>query len=50
MLPALTWAPGANMMPAGLTRKICPLAESEPKIALGSPPVTRFSATEPEPG
>ena len=42
----LTDAPLPNRMPLGLTRNTLPLAERLPKIADGSGPSTRLSATE----
>src|SRR5207237_10061051 len=44
--PTSTREPAPNRMPLGLIKTICPLAESEPKIALGSGPKTRFNAIE----
>jgi hypothetical protein len=44
--PTFIWAPGANNIPLGLTRKTLPLADKVPKMADGSAPRTRFSATE----
>src|SRR3954468_14306058 len=48
--PTLTWAPGANITPDGLTRKTWPLALSEPKMDEAPLPMTRFSATDAAPG
>ena len=44
--PTLTWAPWPNSMPLGLTRNTWPLAVRVPRIAEGSAPSTRLSATE----
>src|SRR3954470_9022147 len=44
--PTFTDAPLPNRMPLGLTRNTRPLAERLPKIADGSAPSTRLSATE----
>src|SRR3954470_13735249 len=44
--PTLTDAPLPNRMPFGLTRNTRPLADRLPKMADGSAPSTRFSATE----
>ncbi|MNY29499.1 hypothetical protein D3C86_1635450 [compost metagenome] len=43
--PTLTEAPLPNRMPLGLTRKTLPLADRLPRIADGSVPTTRLSAT-----
>ena len=44
--PTFTLAPAPNNTPFGLTRKTLPLADKLPKIADGSLPVTRLSATD----
>ncbi len=45
-LPTSTVAVGPKKTPFGLTRKILPLAVSDPNMADGSPPVILFSVTE----
>src|SRR5436309_14794167 len=44
--PTSTREPALKRMPLGLINTICPLADSELKIALGSGPSTRFNAIE----
>ena len=44
--PAFIDAPGAKITPAGLIRKSCPLAESDPKISEGLLPRTRLSRVD----
>ena len=44
--PTVTLAVGPNSTPLGLMMNTWPLALSTPSSALGSVPVTRFSATE----
>src|SRR5437870_5330457 len=48
--PTLTELPAPNRMPLGFTRKIFPLEDRLPKMAEGSAPTTRLSATELAPG
>ena len=44
--PTLTLDPAPNSTPLGLTMNTLPFALSVPRIAEGSDPVTRFSATD----
>src|SRR6478736_2369476 len=48
--PTFTVAPLPNSIPFVFTRNTLPLAESLPRIAEGSDPITRFKATEALPG